>query len=86
MVTNEAQLHTLTSDEKQSLLDIVNEQFGSHLDFEQFADVMLGLFENVAGFETIPRATANRFVHQLWRKYYEQNRCQEVEQTRYQVH
>src|SRR5215203_1969291 len=60
----------LTKDQKHSLLDIINEQFGSSLEFDQFADAVFGLFENIAGFETIPHQSANRLVNQLWRKYH----------------
>ena len=66
-------MHTLTTEQRKSLIDIINEKFGSHLEFEESADAMFGLFENIAGFETIPQQTANRFVNQLWRKYRGQN-------------
>ena len=62
-------MRTLTAEQKQSLLGLINEQFGSHLGFDEFADAMLGLFEDIPGFETISPAKADRLVNQLWRIY-----------------
>ena len=62
-------MHTLTAGQQLSLLEIVNEQSGSHLEFAEFAEVVLGLFEDIPGFETLSQRKANRFVQQLWRKY-----------------
>jgi hypothetical protein len=39
----------------------------------EFADVLLGLFEDIPGFETISQSRANRIVNQLWRKCRVQN-------------
>ena len=66
-------MHTLTTEQKQTLIEIINEEFGSHLVFDEFADAMRGLFEDIAGFETISQSKANPFVNQLWRKYRGQN-------------
>ena len=65
---------TLTTDQKHTLLYVVNEQFGSRLKFDEFAEAVFALFENIAGFETIPRQSANRCVNQLWRKYHGQQK------------
>ena len=62
-------MHTLTADQQLSLLEIVNEQFGSHLESAEFAEVVLGLFEDIPGFETISKSHSSRYVKQLWRKY-----------------
>ena len=62
-------MHTLTTEQKQTLVEIINEKFGSHLEFDEFADAMCGLFEDIAGFETIPESKSHRLVNQLWRKY-----------------
>lgn len=63
-------MHTLTEDQQSMLLDMLNEEFGSHLDFEEFSDVLLGLFEDIPGFETISQSKANRLIKLLWSKYH----------------
>ena len=63
-------MHTLTAEQQSTLVRIINEEFGSRLRFDDFADKMLGLFEDVPGFETIPQRKARRFVNQLWRQYH----------------
>lgn len=62
-------MHTLTAEQQKVLIEIINEEFGSHLEFDEFADAMLGLFEDVSGFETISQSKAKHVVNQLWRKY-----------------
>ena len=62
-------MHTLTTEQQNTLVRIINEEFGSRLRFDDFADKMLGLFEDIPGFETIPQRKARRFVNQLWRLY-----------------
>jgi hypothetical protein len=44
---------------EETLLEIVNEEFGLHVEFDDFADAVLGLSEDVPGFETI---SAKRFT------------------------
>lgn len=65
-------MHTLTAEQQNTLLEIINEEFGSQLEFDDFADALLGLFEDVPGFETISQSRASRYVNQLWRKYHGQ--------------
>jgi hypothetical protein len=62
-------MHTLTAEQKRTLLEIINEKFGSQLGFDEFAEEMQALFEDVPGFETITKARSTRYVNQLWRKY-----------------
>ena len=59
----------LNDDELDRLVEIVIEQFGSTLDRDQFVDVVLTLFDDVAGFEVITTRKANRYVAALWRRY-----------------
>jgi len=63
-------MHTLTEEQQTMLLDMLNEQFGLHLEFEEFSDVLLGLFEDIPGFETISPSTANRLIKLFWSKYH----------------
>jgi hypothetical protein len=66
-------MHTLTAEQQNTLLEIINEEFGSTLESDEFADALLGLFEDIPGFETISQSRANRYINQLWRKYHVQN-------------
>ncbi len=59
----------LNDDELDGLVEVVIKQFGSTLDRAQFADVVLTLFEDIAGLETITTKQANRDVPALWRRY-----------------
>ena len=78
-------MYTLTTNQKQNLPDIIiNEELGPAIDFDKFSVTMLCFLENVPALETIPRSTANRFAHQLWRKYHEQqNCCVDVKEARH---
>lgn len=49
---------------------MLNEEFGSHLEFEDFSDVLFGLFEDIPGFEAISQSKANRLIKLLWSKYH----------------
>ena len=51
------------------LVEVVIKQFGSTLDRAQFADVVLTLFEDIAGLETITTKKASRYIAALWRRY-----------------
>jgi len=66
-------MHTLPTEQQNTLLQIINEEFGSQLECDEFADALLGLFEDIPGFETISHSKANRYINQLWRKYRVQN-------------
>lgn len=69
MVEKNITTHTLSVDERQALIAMVSEQHGSALSEGGFADVMLGLFEDIPGFETMPPATSGRVLNQLWNLY-----------------
>jgi len=51
------------------LVQHISENFGSGLAFEDFAEAALGVFEDIAGFETFAPTRANRYVRELWRSY-----------------
>lgn len=72
MVYEGSRMHTLSKEESQTLIAIVRDSQGSDLIYEKFADAMLGLFEDISGFETISPEAANRVVLNLWRNYYDQ--------------
>jgi hypothetical protein len=62
-------MHTLSASQQVSLIEIVNELHGSHLESAEFAEVVLGLFEDIPGLEAISQHKAKQFVQLLWRKY-----------------
>lgn len=66
MVKEHIASHSLSDDECQTLIDIAVEQHGSDIGSGAFADVMLGLFEDIPGFETMPPATSGRLLNHLW--------------------
>ena len=65
-------MHTLTTEQQSMLIEIVNEEFGSDLDFKVFSDALLGLFEDIAGFETISQSKSTRIIKLLWSQYHGQ--------------
>ena len=62
--------HTLSEEERTTLLAIIDEQFGPALSHDEFAEAMLDLFENIPGFETMPPSKASHIVNQLWSTYH----------------
>ena len=46
MVTKETHMHTLSKEQQQTLVEIVNEQFGVDLEYDDFVEVLLGMFED----------------------------------------
>ena len=62
-------LHRLNDDDMGRLVAIALEEFGAGLTRTQFNDVMLALFEHIAGFETLPRKRSVHYLGVLWSKY-----------------
>jgi hypothetical protein len=63
-------MYTLTTDQKQQLVEILVEEFGEGMDFDDFTEALLGLLEDIAGFETAPPVVIDKLTQQLWRKYH----------------
>jgi UDP-glucose 6-dehydrogenase len=64
-------MKSLTTEQKQQLVEIINEEFGNELDLAEFTDALLGLLEDVPGFETMRQSSINKLTQQLWRKYHD---------------
>jgi hypothetical protein len=62
-------MYRLNNDQLNTLVEIVREQSGDQLSRAEFTDAMLLLFENIAGFETLPRKVSQRYVKILWQSY-----------------
>lgn len=61
----------LTTEQKQELVEIIKDEYGNALDFDDFTNALLGLLEDVPGFETAQQSTINKLTQQLWRKYHD---------------
>ena len=55
----------LSIDQQKRLVEIISDQTGPHLTFDEFADQMLMLFEDIAGFETISDSESQTVTDQL---------------------
>jgi hypothetical protein len=64
-------MYTLSKEQKQRLIEILVEEFGCNLDFDEFAEAVMVLCDDIAGFETIQTSNANRIINQLWRNYHD---------------
>jgi len=63
-------MYTLTADQKQQLAEILVEEFGEGMEFEDFTEALLGLLDDIAGFETAPQSVIDKLTQQIWRKYH----------------
>ena len=70
-ITNTTELST---DQQKTLVEIISDQFGPHLTFDEFADQMLLLFEDISGFEVISGSESQTLINQLWSKYHGPNK------------
>ena len=64
-------MQLLTAEQKQELVQIINEEFGVGMALEDFTEALLSLLEDVAGFETASQRTLNQLTQQLWSQYHE---------------
>ncbi len=64
-------MQSLTTEQKQELVQIINEEFGVGMTLEDFTEALLSLLEDVAGFETASQRTLNQLTQQLWEQYHE---------------
>lgn len=64
-------MNTLTTEQKQQLVEIITEEFGTEMNNAEFTDALLGLLEDMPGYETAKQSTINKLVNQLWSKYHE---------------
>jgi len=62
-------MYQLENDQLDTLVEIIREQSGDTLSRTDFTDAMLRLFEDIAGFETLPRKLAQRYLKILWQSY-----------------
>jgi hypothetical protein len=60
----------LSTDQQQTLVNIINDQFGPSLSFDDFTDQVLLLFEDISGFEVISDSESHTIINQLWSYYH----------------
>jgi hypothetical protein len=51
------------------LVRIVREDSGDKVSRSDFNEAMLLLFENIAGFETLPQRISKQLLDKLWQEY-----------------
>ena len=66
-ITNRTALSTV---QQHTLVEIVTDQFGPSLSFDECADQMLLLFEDISGFEVISDSESQFIINQLWSYYH----------------
>jgi len=64
-----ADTQSLSDDEMGRLVSIALEEFEQGLNRTQFNEVMLALFEHIAGLESLSRKRRQRYLQLLWLKY-----------------
>ena len=64
----------LSIDQQNALVEIISDQFGLHLSFDDFADQVLLLFEDISGFEVISDSASKTLINQLWSNYHGPNK------------
>ena len=62
-------MYQLENDQLDQLVQIVRDESGDNLTRPEFTDAMLKLFEDIAGFETLPRKLSQRYLKILWQSY-----------------
>ena len=67
--TDNDSLRALTDEQIECLAAVVVEDFGPDLSRTQFNDVVLLLFEDVAGFEAVPQKRLAEHLRSLWIVY-----------------
>ena len=72
-------MYRLDNDQLNTLVEIIREQSGDSLSRADFNDRMLQLFEDIAGFETVPRKLSRRYLKILWQSY--QTACRVTRQS-----
>ena len=64
----------LSTDQQKTLVEIISDQFGPRLTFDEFTDQMFLLFEDISGFEVITDSESQTLINQLWSYYYGPNK------------
>ena len=60
----------LSQDEQQRLIEIISDEFGDDLGYDDFCDRVLMLFEDVAGMECVDEGQVRLLIDSMWRIYH----------------
>lgn len=63
-------MNALSDDEKNRLVELVLDEFGDSLPFDDFASVIRGYFDDIPGLETMGAEQANDLINFLWSQYH----------------
>jgi hypothetical protein len=66
---NDQSGHQLRPTQIQMLLQIVRDASGNQLMRPAFNEVVLVLFDDIAGFETLPASKRRKYLNLLWLRY-----------------
>jgi hypothetical protein len=70
-ITNKTKL---SIDQQKTLVEIISDQFGPQLSFDEFTDQVFMLFEDIAGFEVISDSDSQILTNRLWSYYHGPNK------------
>jgi len=65
------QVNYFSPDELQTLILIIQDQYGLKLNRQQFTDISFDLFEDISGLEGIDPEQAMEIINTLWSGYCE---------------
>ena len=64
-------MNYFSPDELQTLISIIQDQYGLTLNYQKFIDTTFDLFEDISGLEGIPPEQAMEIINTLWSVYCE---------------
>ena len=64
----------LSIDLQKTLVEIISDQSGPQLTFDEFTDQVLLLFEDISGFEVMTDSESTSLINQLWSYYHGHNK------------
>lgn len=62
-------MHQLTQGQIETLVQIARDESGDELSRPVFTETMLTLFDDIAGFETLPVSRRRMYLNLLWLRY-----------------
>lgn len=63
-------MYALSDDEKSRLIELVVDDFGDGLVFDDFAAVIHGFIEDIPGLETMGADQADELINFIWSQYH----------------
>ena len=62
-------MYRLSQDQMDVLVQTARDEAGDNLTRPEFTDLMFKLFEDIAGFETLPATLRRKYLKLLWLRY-----------------